>query len=248
MKKIFAILICAFLICAMPIVAFAEEEIPPVFDEEGSATENLPTENESATEGEILGEENTPNTEETTPPDTETPKSEAQVEAELTTEKIVKYVQDHLEEISVIITLILTLFYQVRKHKVLNKSIGTLNNNSVTIAENSSTAIGKALSGVEGVSNVVLSYKDEIASLLAEVRQNAEEKKRLETALNEVENYLKTSKLANVELANEVAELLVLANIPNSKKEELYSRHLAAVGAIAEAERTEVKEDDGQEA
>ena len=55
------------------------------------------------------------------------------------------------------------------------------------------------------------------------------------------------SVLANVELANEVAELLVLANIPNSKKEELYSRHLAAVGAIAEAEKievnTEVKED-----
>ena len=237
MKKIFAILICAFLICAMPVIAFAEEENFPVFEEEGSTTENLPTENESATEGEILG-----NTEEVTPP-----KSEAEVEAELTTEIIVKYVQDHLEEISVIITLILTLFYQVRKHKVLNKSIGTLNNNSVTIAENSSTAISKALVGVEGVSNVVLSYKDEIASLLAEVRQNAEEKKRLEAALNEVENYLKTSKLANVELANEVAELLVLANIPNSKKEELYSRHLAAVGAIAEAERTEVKEDDGKE-
>lgn len=261
MKKIFAILICAFLICAMPVIAFAEEENPPVFDEEGSATENLPTENESATEGEISGEENTPNTEEitppaeeVTPPDTETdvptpPKSEAQIEAELTTEKIVKYVQDHLEEISVIITMILTVFYQVRKHKVLNKSIGTLNNNSVTIAENSSTAVNNALAGVRGVSDVVLSYKDEIASLLAEVRQNAEEKKRLEAALNEVESYLKTSKLANLELANEVAELLVLANIPNSKKEELYSRHLAAVGAISDAEKTEVKEDEdvGQE-
>jgi hypothetical protein len=52
-----------------------------------------------------------------------------------------------------------------------------------------------------------------------------------------------------MELANEVAELLVLANIPNSKKEELYSRHLAAVGAIAEAEKTEVTiNEDGQEA
>lgn len=234
MKKIFAILICAFLICAMPIVAFAEDGISEAVDEETSATEDLPTENESATEGEILGEEDT--------------KSEAEIQAELTTEKIVKYVQDHLEEISVIITMILTVFYQVRKHKVLNKSISTLNNNSVTIAENSSTAVGNALAGVRGVSDVVLSYKDEIATLLAEVRQNAEEKKRLEAALTEVETYLKTAKLANVELANEVAELLVLANIPNSKKEELYSRHLAAVGAIADAEKTEVKEDVGQEA
>lgn len=233
MKKIFAILICAFLICAMPIVAFAEDGISEAVGEETSATEDLPTEDESATEGEISGEEDT--------------KSEAQIQAELTTEKIVKYVQDHLEEISVIITMILTVFYQVRKHKVLNKSIGTLNNNSVTIAENSSSAVNKALLGVEGVSNVVLSYKDEIATLLSEVRQNAEEKKRLEAALTEVETYLKTAKLANVELANEVAELLVLANIPNSKKEELYSRHLAAVGAIADAEKTEVKEDVGQE-
>lgn len=235
MKKIFAILICAFLICAMPIVAFAEDGISEAVDEETSATEDLPTENESATEGEILGEK-------------DTHKSEAEIQAELTTEKIVKYVQDHLEEISVIITMILTVFYQVRKHKVLNKSISTLNNNSVTIAENSSTAVGNALAGVRGVSDVVLSYKDEIATLLAEVRQNAEEKKRLEAALTEVETYLKTAKLANVELANEVAELLVLANIPNSKKEELYSRHLAAVGAIADAEKTEVKEDVGQEA
>ena len=238
MKKIFAILICAFLICAMPIVAFAEDGNSDALGDEASATEDLPTEDEAATEGENLGDTTT------IPPVI----ADSVNEAELTTEKIVDYVQDHLEEISVILTMILTVFYQVRKHKVLNKSIGTLNNNSVTIAENSSTAISKALSGVEGVSNVVLSYKDEIASLLAEVRQNAEEKKRLEAALTEVETYLKTSKLANVELANEVAELLVLANIPNSKKEELYSRHLAAVGAIADAEKTEVKEDVGQEA
>lgn len=223
MKKIFAILLCAFLICAMPVVAFAEEENSPALDEESTATDNMPTETESATEGENKG-----NTE---------------VEIDLTTDMIVAYVQEHLEEISVIVTMLLTVFYQVRKHKLLNKSIGTLNNNSVMIAENSSSAVNKALLGVEGVSNVVLSYKDEIAALLTEVRQNAEEKKRLEAALNEVESYLKTAKLANVELANEVAELLVLANIPNSKKEELYSRHLAAIGAIADAEKTEVKED-----
>ena len=54
-------------------------------------------------------------------------------------------------------------------------------------------------------------------------------------------NYIKASKLANVELANELAELLVLANIPNSKKDELYSRHIAAVAAISDAEKTEEK-------
>ncbi len=82
--------------------------------------------------------------------------------------------------------------------------------------------------------------------MLASFRANAEEKKTLEETVEEVRAFMEKAKLANVELANEVAELLVLANIPNSKKEELYSRHLAAVGAIAD--KTEViHNDNGQE-
>lgn len=186
-------------------------------------------------------------------PGVEEDTTEADIEAEISesvtlyTEKIVSYIKQHLEEISVIITLILTTFYQIRKHIVLNNTVATTNNNAVTIAENSLAAIGQALTEVSSVSSVVNGYKDETARMLAEVRANAEEKQKLEQALTEVQAYLKTAKLANVELANEVAELLVLANIPNSKKEELYSRHLAAVGAIADAENavtdTEVKED-----
>ena len=93
------------------------------------------------------------------------------------------------------------------------------------------------------VSTTFGNYKDEMAALLNEIRETAEEKQKLQSALAQVENYLQTAKLANVEIANEVAELLVLANIPNSKKEELYSRHRAAVDAIAAAEKTEVKND-----
>ena len=165
-----------------------------------------------------------------------------------TTDEIVKWVEMHLEEISVIITLIFTLIYQVRKHASLNKSIATCNNNAVSIVENSNSVVQTALDRVENVSAVVDKYKDEIITLLAEIRQTDDEKKKLEIALTEVENYLKTAKLANTELANEVAELLVLANIPNSKKEELYSRHRAAVAAIDAAEHKEVKNDVGEEA
>lgn len=234
MKKIFAIIMCAFIMCALPVVAFAEDDIP-------DATEEKVT------------EEVTPPTEEETPPvdTTPEPKPEAQIEAELVTEQIVSYVQNHLEEISVILTMILTVFYQIRKHSALNKSIATLNNNSIAVTENSNAAIQNALMGVEDVSTTVANYKNEMAVLLAEVRQNAEEKKRLEAALVGVESYLKTAKLANVELADELAELLVLANIPNSKKDELYSRHRAAVDAInaveIPTENTEVKEDVEQE-
>jgi hypothetical protein len=166
----------------------------------------------------------------------------------ITTERIVNYAKNHLEEISVIVTMILTVFYNVRKHRSLNRSIGTLNNNAVTVSENSSKAVNSALAGVEAVSAVVGGYKTEIANLIAEIRKSDGEKKQLEGALASAQEYLTSAKLANVEFANELAELLVLANIPNAKKEELYARHRAAVDAISTAEKAEVKDDDGKEA
>ena len=161
-------------------------------------------------------------------------------EVVLTTEKIVGYVQDHLEEITVIVTLIVTLFMQLYKHGLLTKSIGTLNNNAVTVAEKSTASMADA-------SNVINGYINEMSRLLEEVRANAEEKKLLQQSVNDTQTFLKSAKLANVELSNELAELLVLANIPNSKKEELYARHIAAVNAISAAE-AEVVADVGEEA
>lgn len=172
----------------------------------------------------------------------------AEVEVEQTmTEEIVDYVKSHVEELSVIVTLILGIFYEVKKHGKLTGSIGTLNNNAITVAQNSAETIKTALAGVEGIAEVVNKYKDEITDLLGEIRKSAEEKKALEDTLSHVEGLLKTSKLATIELANEVAELLVLANIPVSKKEELYARHRAAVNAITVAE-SEVTTHDGEEA
>lgn len=242
-----ALLCFSLIVCVAKVVTYAtdvdttiaETEAPTAESETNVETENLTTESEIPTEGENSGEEYSPNT-------------DAETQEEPMTDRIVAYVQDHIEEISVIFTLLLTVFYQVRKHAVLNKSIATLNNNSIAVTENSQYAIQKALVGMDDVTNTVTDYKNAIVSLLTDIRRTDEEKKRLETALVNVENYLNTAKLANIELANEVAELLVLANIPNSKKDELYARHRAAVDAIAAAEITsdnpEVKADDGQEA
>ena len=179
---------------------------------------------------------------ETTDPATDATEPDFSAEAKHITDQIMAYIEEHLEELSVIITMFLTVLYQIRKHKLLNKSIGTLNNNAVAVSENSATAISTALLGVENASHVVGSYRDEMTALLAEVRKTAEDRNRLEAALLHAENYINTSRLANVELANEVAELLVLANIPNSKKDELYARHRAAVDAIAKAEAIETGE------
>ena len=82
----------------------------------------------------------------------------------------------------------------------------------------------------------MVDIKKDFASLLDEVRKTAEEKQSLETTLIHVETFLKSSKLATLELANEVAELLVLANIPVSKKDEFYARHTQAVHEIESVE------------
>lgn len=234
MKKILAILMCAMLVCVMPVVAFATEaEVV-----EGDATmDETPVETPDEVPDEIPNE---------TPPDDE--KTEEEIQAELTTEKIVNYITAHLEEFSVILTMILTVFYQARKHLALNKSITTMNNNTVSVAQNSAEAIANTVSGMAGMADTVNSYKAEMEKALAEVRANEEEKREMKAMLDKVNKHLETSKAANLEFSNELAELLVLANIPNSKKDELYSRHRAAVDALEAAEKTEVKDDDGEEA
>lgn len=173
---------------------------------------------------------------------------EAEVAVEKTmTDEIFDYCKSHVEELSVIGTLILGMFYETRKHRNLNGSIGTLNNNAITVAQNSAETIKTALAEAKGIAEVVIEAKNEIEALLKEIRKSDEEKKSLENTLSHVEGFLKTAKLATIELSNEVAELLVLANIPPSKKEELYSRHRAAVNAISTAE-SEVTAHDGEEA
>lgn len=165
---------------------------------------------------------------------------EAVVQESTITDEIVGYIKEHLEEISVIVALIVSALFNTVKNGYLNKSIGTVNNNAVAVAKNSQNAIQNSLTKMDEVASAVVGYEDKIEKMLEAFKVSAEEKQKLQETLDEVHNHLKTAKLANMELANEVAELLVLANIPNSKKEELYSRHLAAVGAITEAEHTEV--------
>ena len=157
------------------------------------------------------------------------------------TETIVEYVKSHIEEISVILTLIVTVFLNAKKHGLLTTSIGTLNNNSVSIAQT-------ALSEVTRVSTVVGEYTEKIEAFLSECRANAEDKEKVTGMLEKAETFIESAKLANKALADEVASLLVLANIPNSVKDELMSKHIAAVHAIEAVEHTEVIRNDGEEA
>lgn len=172
---------------------------------------------------------------------------------ETISDKIENWILPHIEEISVIVTMILAIIYNIRRNRALDKSVGTLNNNAITIAKNSADAMSAASGAVTG-------YQTNIVALLEAFKTTAEDKQRLESELVEIKNYLQTSTKANLEFADELAELLGLANIPNYKKEELGARHLAAKKEIIDAEAKaeaaallptsteEVKEDVGEEA
>jgi hypothetical protein len=229
MKKLIATFMCLFLVCAFPTVAFAEGE--------DFTTEKIVTESVIDTTAEEIVTEEVYGGTETMP--------------ELTTEVIVKWVTDNYEEITVILAVIAAALLIVQRLTMVIKSIISCNNNAAVIAEESKATTQAALDEVKSISTVVDAYREEFANLLAEVRQTDEEKRNLKTALESVEDFLKKSKSANIELGNTLAELLCLANIPNSKKEELYSRHRAAVEAIdsvvTAVKGTEVNADDGNE-
>lgn len=210
MKKIFVILLCAFILCTMPIVAFAEGE---------SVNEEI-----TVTEGEVVDAE----------------------PSETVTEMIVNWLQDNSIDISIVATILLSIFYERIKHRKLSGSIGTLNNNAITVAENSASAIQAALTKVEALSDVVKNYEQKMDVLIEEIQNSEEEKKALKDALVKVESYLNTAKLANIEFANELAELLCLSNIPNAKKDELYKTHIEGIRKLEAAE--EVIANDGKEA
>lgn len=150
------------------------------------------------------------------------PMTEIEEASEKIVEDVVFWFQDNLEEISVIVSILLMIFYNVRKFATMNKSIGTLNNNAITVAKDSSDYISSALLSLGNASNVVGGYTQEFTDLKDTVKKH----------LDNTTKSLETCCRANIEFANELAELLVLANIPNAKKEELYARHRAAVDAI----------------
>lgn len=211
MKKIFAVILCALLIVALPTAAYAQE-IP-----EEAPTEEVPTEE----------------VEETVP-------------EESMTDIVTGWIQENFEEISVIGTLLSVIFYEVRKHRSLNGTIGTLNNNAIKVAENSAATVQDVLNEAKEIAGIVTTYKEDFSAFLEEAKKNAEEKKGLEETLNHAEAFIKTTKLAVLELSNTVNELIALANIPNAKKEAFLSRHSQAVHEIEAAE--EAIGNDGSEA
>jgi hypothetical protein len=148
---------------------------------------------------------------------------------------ILNWVKPHIEEISVIVTLVFYVIASAKDRKNLNKNMGVMNNNTIAIANNSNEKMTEALALMQTSSDSVVSYDERIKKLLESYNNTLEDNRRFREEYVEMKKYLEASTEANIEFANELAELLALANIPNYKKEEIGKRHATNVAAIREA-------------
>lgn len=230
MKKIFALILCLMLI-AVPISAYAEGE-----------TEEINTED-------ILPEESP------APAPTEEKGTDWNEIKDTISGAFVEWIEPNLEEISVVVALIGYGIANFKKLTNVLKSLGIMNNNTITISKENATLMEQAMASIDAASNTVTAWDEKIAQILVAYQQTAEDKQRLEKEFVEIKNYLKISAEANLEFSNEFAELLGLANIPNYVKEEIGARHVAAKNNIIEAEKKaealltapeEVTVDDGE--
>lgn len=252
MKKLIVGILCFMLLIA-PLSASAEEAAEGVTEGEtvgdeviDTPAEEIPTDEEIEGDGEVV-----------VPDDVPTDDSTFEEEVEVVTDKIVKWLEDNSALLGMIVTLIGYGIVTFNRLSTVIKSASTMNNNAIAIAKNSKDVVDEALTSINSASGAVTNYDARIMALLEAFKTTAEDKARLEKEFVELKNYLKTSTDANIEFANELAELLGLANIPNHKKEEIGARHLEHVKAILEAEKKaeaaavvsteEVKEDVGEE-
>ncbi|MBR6744392.1 MAG: hypothetical protein IKM00_04155, partial [Clostridia bacterium] len=121
MKKYLIFTVCTLFVCLIPFTLYAENNTANTFTE---------TELHSTA---ITAPEKTSS-------EMENPESESN----LLSVRFEQWVLPHLEEIAVVVTLIFSLFFQMRKHKLLSKAIGTMNNNAIAIAESNSDMMSKA--------------------------------------------------------------------------------------------------------
>ena len=182
-----------------------------------------------------------------------TPETESVTEAEISpsvTETIVAYFQSNLEEIAVIGSLIVGMFYEIRKHGKLTGSIGTLNNNAITIAKDAAAKMtevaGKLESYETNITTKLEEFEKKYGDLLGAFEADEEERLSFADTLAKLEKLMAAVKLAATENSDEIANLILLSGIPNAKKDELYGKHLLVVKALEAIEEGETN--DGEKA
>lgn len=206
MKKLFAIILIVMLLAVFPLASFAETSTDTDVSTETNSEGNSTPETESPAEGEIS--------------------------APTATENIVNYIQTNLEEILVMVGMAFAAVYTKINNGKLGGTLGTLNGNAVSIAKSAADISTKAFSKIEEYAGKIESLEGTVNALLDKLAKSEEEKRKLEEIVGSIESVMRAVKGAAVEASNEVAELILLANLPTSVKDELYSKHLKSIKEI----------------
>jgi hypothetical protein len=222
MRKLFTLIIALVIVMAFTVTAHAT-------DEALDSTNSTPAE-EIAVESENIASESA---------------SENTV-----TDGIATYVKGHIEEISVIVSLIAAAIYSKVKDGKFGASLGTLNNNAITIAKDASEKMREVANKLEcyekGITDKLDEFEKKYGDLLGAFESDEEERLSFKDTLAHIEKLLSSVKLAATENSNEIANLILLSGIPNAKKDELYGDHLVAIRALEALE--EGQTNDGEKA
>jgi hypothetical protein len=258
MKKILILMLCVILFCAMPLVASADEETPP---ESVETEETTPDTEEVPEEPEMTLPEKIVNFLTTNYNGTTLIGLIITIVAYtvyglqqfkniggklgIVNNNMVKVAEDSAKVID-------ASFVEVKgiaenSIETVHKALGEAKEIMQAISDGNAAALTETLGKAETIAETVVSFKEVMETFLERIGDIESDKVATRDALIEATKTMEACKKASLEEGNIVAELLLLANIPNSKKEEIYARHLSAVNAIAEAEKSEVAEDDGKE-
>ena len=233
MKKIIILILALCMMSAFALSASAEETDTVTDATESSEGYNSTQESESPTDAEFL--------------------SDSEGERTPITDSIKSYFTGNLEEISVLVSLVFMAIWSKIRDGKLGSSLGTLNSNSIKIAKTSAEITEAAAEKMQAVSDKLNNFEKRFESIenmyksaLSAIEKIAGENNNVSATLERLGSVIQVLIMAVKEDADEVANLLCLSNIPNSKKDEMYGSHINAVRAIEAME--EGLNNDGEKA
>ena len=163
-----------------------------------------------------------------------------------TWDKIAEFCERHIEAISLIVCAVAVILYMIvrlRSNKKLRDNIGTATNNAVETVEIAKQMNADSVVALEKTARSVDSFKDILGTATTEMRALMEET-RQKTAENEtLRSALRHNSAADMLVADTVNELLQLANIPQNKKDAIYTKITHAKALIdSEGDTDEAKD------
>lgn len=221
MKKLIVLIMVCIITLSMVMTCYAEEVIADV--ESGEIIKGVV--DDSNTESDVLPDD--------VAEDIENAKAETWSGAFL------GFIKENFTESSLIAFALALASFCIEhfsSNKNLKKHIGILNGNAIEIAETSAKKTDDNTQQLQLMKEQMTAWQEalegKISLTLNVVTKTAEEREALEAALAKNNDLMNKAVIALMENSDEIANLLLMSNIPTSKKEEMYNNHYEAVKAI----------------